>query len=172
MNAMVSKGPMKSLLRWLDDKRVDYEIHEHPRSLTALATARAEGVDPKSFGKVVWVRTEEGKDALIVIDAEDHLDLRKAREVLKSSKVALLEEEEIEALAPDCDAGAMPAVGDLFGVSTYADFAVAKQPEVSFNAGSHAYAVRVDRAAWEEALGVVYADLAADAWRGTPHYQP
>lgn len=172
MNTMVSKGPMKSLLRWLDDKRVDYEVHEHPRSLTALATARAEGVDPKTFGKVVWVRTDEGKDALIVIDAEDHLDLRKAREVLKSSKVTLLEEAEIEALAPECDSGAMPAVGDLFGVSTYADFAIAKQPEVSFNAGSHAFAVRVDRAAWEEALGVVYADLAADAWRGTPHYQP
>jgi Ala-tRNA(Pro) deacylase len=172
MNATVSKGPMKSLLRWLDDKRVDYEIHEHPRSLTALATARAEGVDPKTFGKVIWVRTDEGKDALVVIDAEDHLDLRKAREVLKSSKVTLVEEEEIEALAPECDAGAMPAVGDLFGVPTYADTAIANQPELSFNGGSHSHAVRVDRAAWEHALGVIYADLVADAWRGTPHYQP
>jgi Ala-tRNA(Pro) deacylase len=172
VNTNVSKGPVKSLLRWLDDKHVDYEIHEHPRSLTALATARAEGVDPKTFGKVIWVRTDEGKDALIIIDAEDHLDLRKAREVLKSSKVSLVEEEEIEALAPECDAGAMPAVGDLFGVPTYADFAIAKQPEVSFNAGSHSHAVRVDRAAWEQALDVTYADLAADAWRGTPHHQP
>jgi Ala-tRNA(Pro) deacylase len=172
MNATVSKGPMKSLLRWLDDKRVDYEIHEHPRSLTALATARAEGVDPKTFGKVIWVRTDEGKDALVVIDAEDHLDLRKAREVLKSSKVTLVEEEEIEALAPECDAGAMPAVGDLFGVPTYADTAIANQPELSFNGGSHSHAVRVDRAAWEHALGVIYADLVADAWRGTPHCQP
>lgn len=172
MSTTVSKGPLPSLLHWLDDKHVDYEVHEHPRSLTALATARAEGVDPRTFGKVVWVRTAEGGDALIVIDAEDHLDLRKAREALKSSKVTLVEEAEIEALAPGCDAGAMPAVGDLFGLPTYADFAVAGQPELSFNAGSHSYAVRVDRAAWEEALGVVYADLAADAWRGTPHYQP
>ena len=172
MNTMVSKGPLKSLLRWLDDKRIDYEVHEHPRSLTALATARAEGVDPRTFGKVIWVRTAEGMDALIVIDAEDHLDLRKAREVLKSSKVTLVEEEEIRALAPDCDAGAMPAVGDLFGVPTYADIAFASEPEFSFNAGSHSHAVRVDRAAWEQALGVIYADLVADAWRGTPHYQP
>jgi hypothetical protein len=57
MSTIVSKGPLKSLTRWLDENHVDYEVHEHERSLTALATARAEGVDPKSFAKVVWVRT-------------------------------------------------------------------------------------------------------------------
>jgi Ala-tRNA(Pro) deacylase len=163
---------MKSLITWLDDKRVDYEVHEHERSLTALATARAEGVDPKSFAKVVWVRTEEGSDALIVVDAEDHLDLRKAREVLKSKKVSLVDEDEIVALTPDCDPGAMPAVGILFGLPTYADDAIAKAAEISFNAGSHAFAVRVDRAAWEKALGVIYGELASDAWRDFPRYRP
>ncbi len=172
MSTTVVKRPMRSLLRWLDDKHIDYEVHEHQRALTALATARAEGVDPKTFGKVIWVRTAESKDALVIVDAEDHLDLRKAREVLRSKKVVLVEEDQIRQLAPECDPGSMPAVGDLFGLPTYADFAVASAPEVSFNAGSHAYAVRVDRAAWEEALGVVYADLAADRWHETPRYQP
>lgn len=172
MSTAVSKGPMKSLLRWLDANRIDHEIHEHPRSLTALATAHAEGVDPRSFGKVIWVRTAEGRDALIVVDADDHLDLRKAREVLKSKKVQLLDEDHVRRLAPDCDPGAMPAVGELFGLPTYADYAVAGTPEISFNAGSHAHAVRVDRLAWEQALGVVYADLAADRWHEQPRYQP
>ena len=171
MSTMVSKGPMKSLLRWLDDKRIDYEIHEHQRALTALATARAEGVDPKTFEKVIWVRTSEGRDALIVLDAEDHLDMRKARELLKSRKVTLVDEDEIERLAPECDPGAMPAVGILFGLPTYADLAVGGESEISFNAGSHSHAVRVDRSAWERELGVVYADLAADEWREFSRYQ-
>ena len=156
---------MKSLMTWLESAGVDYELHEHDRSLTALATARAEGVDPHTFEKVVWVRSAEDGDALIVLDANDHLDLGKAKDVLRSGKVKLVPEEELIKLAPDCDPGAMPAVGSLFGLPTYADLHVCDSAEVSFNAGSHTLAVRVDRAAWEKALGVVYADLAARTWR-------
>lgn len=171
MEAPVSRGPMKSLLTWLESAGIEYELHEHDRSLTALATARAEGVDPRSFEKVVWVRSAEGGDALMVLDSTDHLDLRKAREALKSGKVKLVPEEEIEILAPECDPGAMPAVGSLFGLPTYADLAVRENPEVSFNAGSHSVAVRVDRAGWERVLGVVYADLAAATWHEPPWYR-
>ena len=168
MDAKVSKSPMKSLLTWLESEGIEYEVHEHDRSFTAMATARAEGVDPKTFEKVIWVRSAEGGNALIAIDSEDHLDLRKAREVLKSGRVQLVPEEEIELLAPDCEPGAMPAVGSLFGIPTFADLDVRAEPQISFNAGSHTVAVRVDRAAWEKALGVVYADFAADTWREPP----
>jgi Ala-tRNA(Pro) deacylase len=168
MDAKASKGPMESLLAWLDAENIEHEIHEHDRSLTASATARAEKVDPRTFEKVIWVRSAEGGDALMVVDSEDHLDLKKAREVLKSGHVKLVPEDEIEELTPDCDPGAMPAVGKLFGLPTYADFAVRDEPEISFNAGSHTFAVRVDRVAWEKALGVVYASLKVDTWPAPP----
>ncbi|MEX1297255.1 MAG: YbaK/EbsC family protein [Candidatus Limnocylindrales bacterium] len=162
---------MKSLMTWLDAAGIGYEIHEHDRALTALATARAEGVDPHTFEKVVWVRSADGGDALVVVDANDHLDLSKAREVLRSGRVTLVPEEELEQLAPDCEAGAMPAVGSLFGIPTYADLHVCDAAEISFNAGTHTHAVRVDRAEWEKALGVVYADLAAATWREPAWYE-
>ena len=165
MEAVVSRGPMKSLMTWLDSAGVDYELHEHDRSLTAVATAHAEGVDPHTFEKVVWVRSADGGEALIALDASDHLDLDKAEDVLRSGHVKLVSEMELRQLAADCDPGAMPAVGSLFGLPTYADLHVSESAEVSFNAGSHTVAVRVDRAAWEKALGVVYADLAARTWR-------
>lgn len=157
-------GPMSSLTRWLETEGIEHEVHEHRRSLTAAATARAEGVDPRTFEKVLWVRSVDDGDALIVIDADDHLDLKKARELLKSGKVSLVPEEEVEALAPDCEPGAMPAVGTLFGLPTYADFAVREAQEISFNAGSHRFAVRVERPAWEKAAGVIYGDLSAESW--------
>ena len=105
MEAKISKGPMASLMTWLGAEGIEYEIHEHTRSFTAAATARAEGVDPRTFEKVIWVRSTEGGDALMVVDSEDHLDLKKAREVLKSGRVTLVPEDEIEELAPDCDSG-------------------------------------------------------------------
>ena len=68
MEAKVSRAPMKRLIHWLEAEGIEYEIHAHDRSLTAFDTARAEGVDPRTFAKVVWVRSAHGGDALMVVD--------------------------------------------------------------------------------------------------------
>lgn len=44
----------------------------------------------------------------------------------------LLTEPELAELAPGCDAGALPAIGSLFGVPMHVDFAVAEDDEISF----------------------------------------
>lgn len=158
--------PYQPLLDWLAGQDIEYEIHEHDPAFTARATAAAEGVDPRTFAKVVGVSTPDRRTALVVLDATDSVDLHKARKVLGTSDVRLLTEPEMSALAPGCEVGAIPAVGPLFGLTTYADYAVRDDPEISFNAGSHRFSVRVDRARWERASGVVYADLAVDTEGG------
>jgi Ala-tRNA(Pro) deacylase len=150
------------LFDWLAGQHVEYEIHRHDPAFTARATAEAEGVDPRTFAKVVGVASPDGGRSLIVLDATDHLDIRKARRVLGNGEVRLLSEPDLAAMAPGCDVGAMPAVGVLFGLPTFADYAVRDDAEISFNAGSHSVSVRVERASWERACNVVYADLAAE----------
>jgi Ala-tRNA(Pro) deacylase len=154
-------GPHAGLLDWLASHDVEYHLHEHPVSFTARETAHAEGVDPATFAKVVVVATETGR-ALLVVDALDHIDMRKARHLLGAHEVRLLTEEEVGELAPGCDVGALPALGQLFGVPMYADYEIRDDTQISFNAGSHRFSVRVDRAAWEAATGVSYGDLAED----------
>jgi Ala-tRNA(Pro) deacylase len=155
--------PYQPLLDWLAGQDVEYEIHGHDMAFTARATAAAEGVDPRTFAKVVAVSTHDGRNAFVVLDATDHLDFGKARLALDASDVRLLSEPELAALAPGCAVGAVPAVGALFGLATYADYAVRDDPEISFNAGSHRFSARVERAGWERACSVIYADLAKDA---------
>ena len=150
------------LLDWLADHDLEYEIHLHERAFTACATAAAEGVDPRTFAKVLAVATPDHGNVLVVLDASDKLDLHKARRVLGATDLRLLNESELAALAPDCEVGAMPAVGSLFGLATYADYALRDAFEISFNAGSHRLCVRVERAPWERACRVVYADLVAE----------
>jgi Ala-tRNA(Pro) deacylase len=164
MNARTTLDhPYQPLLDWLARQHVEHEIHPHEQTFTARATAAAEGVDPRTFAKVVGVASREGREALIVLDATDQLDLGKARRVLGADDVRLLTEHELRELAPDCELGAVPAVGALFGLATYADYAVRDDREISFNAGSHSFSARVDRASWERACGVTYADLAEEA---------
>jgi Ala-tRNA(Pro) deacylase len=150
------------LLAWLADREVEYEVHEHAPAFTARGVAKAEGVDPRTFAKVVGVRTPDGGAALLVIETTDQLDLRKAARALGVDAVRLLTEGELAALAPTCEVGAVPAIGSLFGVRMVADYAVRDDRDISFNAGSHRCSVRVERSGWEHATGVAYADLAAD----------
>ena len=158
--------PYQPLLDWLASQDVEYEIHPHEASFTARATAAAEGVDPRTFAKVVAIASHDGRHAFIVLDATDKLDLGKVRRVLGAGAARLLTEPELIALAPGCELGAVPAVGALFGLATYADYAVRDDPEISFNAGSHRFSARVERARWERACNVIYADLAEDADAG------
>jgi Ala-tRNA(Pro) deacylase len=161
MNLATTRAePDRRLLEWLSTQGVEYEIHRHDPAFTALDTALVEGVDPRTFAKVLVVATADDRKVMIVLDATDHLDVAKARLVFDTHHVRLLAEPELEALAPGCDVGALPAVGALYGLPTYADHAVREEPEISFNAGSHQVAARVERARWEQACGVTYADLA------------
>ena len=160
MGARSNGRPEAGLLDWLRRQGIDFEVHEHPEAFTAEHTARVEGIDARTFAKVVGVVTDDGRPAVIVVDAPDRVDLDKAREVLGATWVRLLTEAELNELAPKYAAGAMPAVGSLCGLPMYADFGVQDDPEISFNAGTHRYSVRVDRAAWERAAQVHYADLA------------
>jgi Ala-tRNA(Pro) deacylase len=155
--------PAPALLEWLESHDIEHEIHAHSPTFTARATARAEGVDPRTFAKVVGVADQDGRRCLMILDAVDHLDLAKASRVIGGGEVRLLTEAELASLAPDCQAGAIPAAGPLFGLATYADYAIRDDPAISFNAGSHCYSVRVERTGWERACGVVYGDLASES---------
>ena len=161
MNAPTLSSPHRGLLDWLREHAVDHEVHEHDETFTATSTARAEGVDARTFAKVVGVAADDGRRALFVVDAPDRLDLHKARDVLGARDVRLLSEAELAEIAPGCDTGALPAVGLLFGLPMHVDRAIAGDSEISFNAGTHRHSVRVDRAEWERAAKVRYANVAA-----------
>lgn len=158
--------PFPPLLRWLLEHDVDHEIHEHPATVRARATADAEGIDPRRFAKTI-VLIADGHPALVVVDALDRVDLAKAGSFVAAQSVRLATEAELLALAPGCELGTIPPVGELFGLRVTADHAIHDDPEISFHAGSHRFTVHVDRAAWERAAHVAYADLAAGDDRPT-----
>jgi Ala-tRNA(Pro) deacylase len=153
-------GPHPGLLDWLAGHGIEYELHEHPLTFTARETAAIEGIDPRRFAKTVVVETATGSRALLALDAVDRVDLVKAAAALRAEHVRLLSEAELEAMAPEYDVGTMPPIGELFGIEVLADNAIRDDPEITFHAGSHHFTVHVERAGWERATRVTYADLA------------
>jgi Ala-tRNA(Pro) deacylase len=153
-------GPYADLLTWLEDHNVPFELHEHPLSFTAEATARVEGVDPRAFAKVVGVREASGDTMLVVVDASDEVDLVRLAGFLGVDWVTVLTESEMRSEFPECEAGAIPPVPELARRPVYADEAVRADGQITFHAGSHRHTVRVTRPDWERAAGIRYGAFA------------
>ena len=60
-----------------------------------------------------------------------------------AKEVALATEEEFQLRFPDCDVGAMPPFGNLYGMDVYVAASLAESEEIVFNAGSHLELIRL-----------------------------
>ena len=49
----------------------------------------------------------------------------------------------LQGLFPDCEIGAMPPFGNLYELEVYVDTALAEQPHIVFQAGSHVETIRM-----------------------------
>lgn len=128
--------------QYLDEQGVRFEAIPHGRSFTAQATAQAEHVPGRMEAKVVMVKLD-GKDAMAVLPAVYRVDLEQLRKAAGAEEIRLLTEPEFARLFPDCEPGAMPPFGHLYGVPLFVDRALAENEEIVFNGGTHEDGVRM-----------------------------
>ncbi len=130
------------LKRLLDDEKVPYEIMVHSESYTAQEKAANLHVPGAELAKVVMVKAAD-ELMMLVLSAENNIDFGELKEVLGTKKVALAKEEEFRELFPDCDLGAMPPFGNLYGIPVLVDEHLASQESIVFNACTHYEAARI-----------------------------
>ena len=120
----------------------EYAVVAHPEAFTAQEQAAAAHVSGWSWAKVVVVKKEDGF-ALAVLPACCVIDLGLLRGLMEREMAELAGLEEIVRLAPDCEPGALPPFGRLFGIPTFADEALVNQREITMPAGDRATAIRM-----------------------------
>lgn len=98
-------------------------------------------VPGKDVAKPVVLRAGE-KTLLAVLPASHHVNLNKLASIV-GSDVRLATKSECYGLFPDCEPGAVPPFGQLYGLPVYLDEVLADDPEISFNVGTHSDAVRM-----------------------------
>jgi Ala-tRNA(Pro) deacylase len=126
----------------LDEHHSPYQTLVHDRTVTAHETAAASHVRQQQFAKTVMLKVD-GKLAMMVMPASYRIDLTRLSRALGGGMVELASESEFKDAFPDCEVGAMPPFGHLYGMPVYVDSRLAQQPEIAFNAGSHTDAVRM-----------------------------
>ena len=127
---------------FLDDAHVPYRTVRHSPAYPAQETAALAHVSGKRMLKCVMVRGD-GRHYLVVTRADRKVDLEKCRRVLGAQRVEIEDENEFRRVFEDCELGAMPPFGNLWGIQTILDDEVPQGLEVAFNAGDHATLVEM-----------------------------
>lgn len=143
---------------FLKQRGVRYEKHTHPVTYTSQHLADVEHVSGYMVAKPVIVKGAE-KFAMCVLPAPKHLDTHRAASALGEPEVRLATEEEMAKLFPDCELGAEPPVGSLFGLTTVMDSSLKDDEYLVMQAGTHHESVKLRREDWERLCEPVTAQL-------------
>lgn len=126
-----------SIKSYLDDQGVDYKIIPHSTAYTASQTAQSAHIPGKQLAKVVVVKVD-GELTLVAIPANKNLDLDLVKDTCHCQQVELAREYEFSDKFHDCDAGAMPPFGDLYGgMPVLMAESLTKQQKICCNGGTH-----------------------------------
>ncbi len=109
---------------------------QHPPRYTAQELAQVEHVSGRLIAKAVIV-VADSNPVMVVVPGVAKIDLGAVRKALGADEIRLAVEEEFGHLFPDCEVGAISPFGNLYGVPVLVDAALARDPVILFNAGSH-----------------------------------
>jgi Ala-tRNA(Pro) deacylase len=134
--------PMTRLVEFLKTNGVPHQVIPHPLAFTATSVAGAAHIKGREMAKTVVVDLD-GQHVLAVVPAHRRVDLERLRLATDSYHADLCEEWEFSREFPDCEPGAMPPLGNLFGLPVYVEPHLAEDAEIAFNAGNHTEVVRM-----------------------------
>ena len=140
--------PARRLKAFLDEKRVRYVTMSHSSAYTAQEIAAATHIPGKALAKTVMVKLD-GAMHMTVLPAAYKVDLERLKEAVGASTGELATEAEFKGLFPDCETGAMPPFGNLYGLPVLVAERLAENEEIAFNAGSHTEVVKLAFADFE-----------------------
>ena len=154
---MVVAAKLKS---YLDEHKVGYHVLKHHERFTSPEIAQALHVPGKELAKVVIVKADE-KLVMGVLPANYQVDLAAFAKLVGAASAKLASESEFGGTFPDCELGAMPPFGNLYGVEVYVDATLAEDDEIVFEAGNHHEAIKLKYADFAEHVKPVLGEFAA-----------
>jgi Ala-tRNA(Pro) deacylase len=135
---------------YLGEMGVNYHLSHHSTAYTAQDLAATEHIPGRQVVKSVVVRAD-GRYVVCALPASYRVDLNELREQLQASDVSLVEEEKLRELFPDCELGAEPPIGRIFGLPTMMDESLLSDEKVIFSAGTHTDAITMSLADYRRA---------------------
>jgi Ala-tRNA(Pro) deacylase len=148
------------LKEFLDTSGVQYQPITHRIAFTAQEVAAAEHVPGREHAKVAIVKVPSGF-FMAVLPAPKKVDLVKFAAAVQQKEARLASEDEFERMFPQCETGAMPPFGNLFGLPLIVDRTLEDDTNIAFQAGTHTESIRMKYSDFKRLARPQVADIAA-----------
>lgn len=142
----------EAIQHYLRRNGVRFERYWHPRAVSAQEVAESLHVSGWRVAKSVIVMADR-QPWIVVVPAAGTVNLNQVRDMLGARHVRLATEPEFSGHFPDCEVGAEPPFGELYGLPVAVDESLSLAERLLFRAGSH-----------EESLELRFQDFATLEW--------
>lgn len=147
-----------NIMQFLEEKGLRFDTTSHKEAYTSADEARAMNINPGHVAKTLVVRTRNG-EALAVLPAAWRMDMHKLHDAVGDNHARLATEDEMGAEFTQFELGAVPPLGDMFGLPVYLDERLEQADEVVFAGGTHRDSVRMSGAEFLKLTHPVVVDL-------------
>ncbi len=132
-----------SVQNYLEDAHIPYDLLQHGFSQTSYDTACSAHLPSAQVIKSIVLRDRhDGRYVIALIPASYKLKLRWVNESL-GRDLELAQEHEMQELMPDCMLGAVPALGQAYGLDVIWEQELKNQRELYFEGGDHEQLVHI-----------------------------
>lgn len=152
---------LKSLLKFLENKKIKYETIKHRTVYTAIDAAGTQHVKPDEIVKTLVMKLDN-KYALALIPANKNLDKNKFKKManawmkknsVKAAKKINFAKEMWMKKNLEGRVGATPPFGEFLEMPSFIDNILLKQKNLYINTGDYEYSIKLSRAGFEKAIG-------------------
>lgn len=133
---------LQRLKDFLDERQIKYVVISHSPAYTSLEIAAMARIPGKEIAKTVVVNAD-GTMMMVVVPASHMVDFKLLHTFTGAKHIELAAEHEFKNLFPECEVGAMPPFGNLFGMNVVVSESLAEDEMIAFNAGTHKELVRM-----------------------------
>jgi Ala-tRNA(Pro) deacylase len=134
-------GVAMTIQEYLESRAIHFDVIEHRHTDSAMRAAQAAHVPGDQMAKPVLLG-DDSSYLLAVVPATHRLDLDRLNQLTARSLV-IMNEDEMEVAFADCDRGALPAIGEPYGIDTVVDTALLKAEDVYFEFGDHEHLIHM-----------------------------
>ncbi len=134
---------------FLNRNHIKHKVIRHSRVYTSLDIAESAHISGKELAKTVMAKID-GKIAMVVLPASQKIDFTLLKEVTGAKETEIASEEEFQDMFSECEVGAMPPLGNLYGMDVYVDKSLTDDKEIAFNAGNHMELVQISYKDFED----------------------
>ena len=121
---------------YLSKHQISYQVLNHPYSENSLDTALCAQINPEQLVKALVLENSAGELVMILTSASKKIHPKVLNHQLRKPYY-FVPEFELTDLFKDCAEGAIPAVGQAYGLETFVDFELLTQPDLYIEAGDH-----------------------------------